>query len=219
MASKRDIKRDTSGGWDVLREGDRRAAVHVGTGAGACLELAMSYGARAGAKFASSMTPARSCVPAAFERTRRAAASVAEQPASRPAPPAPLPAPRSSRAQRGFASDSTLAACSGAAPIRIRLTGTSSTLPESVRGTSRDLAHLVGHVARRAVLADAPLDLAPPARRRASRRRAAPRTGSSTVRSRRRAAGHVDDERVEHLRHGAAPRGRSRSCPCARPGG
>ncbi|HTD09835.1 MAG TPA: DUF2188 domain-containing protein [Solirubrobacteraceae bacterium] len=31
MASKRDIKRNSSGGWDVLREGDRRAAVHVDT--------------------------------------------------------------------------------------------------------------------------------------------------------------------------------------------
>jgi Uncharacterized protein conserved in bacteria (DUF2188) len=31
MATKRDIKRNTSGGWDVLREGDRRAAVHVAT--------------------------------------------------------------------------------------------------------------------------------------------------------------------------------------------
>jgi hypothetical protein len=31
MASKRDVKRNTSGGWDVLREGDRRAAVQVDT--------------------------------------------------------------------------------------------------------------------------------------------------------------------------------------------
>ncbi len=31
MASKRDIKRNASGGWDVLREGDRRASVHVDT--------------------------------------------------------------------------------------------------------------------------------------------------------------------------------------------
>jgi hypothetical protein len=31
MATKRNIKRNTAGGWDVLREGDRRAAVHVDT--------------------------------------------------------------------------------------------------------------------------------------------------------------------------------------------
>jgi hypothetical protein len=31
MASKRDVKRNASGGWDVLREGDRRAAVRVDT--------------------------------------------------------------------------------------------------------------------------------------------------------------------------------------------
>jgi hypothetical protein len=31
MASKRDIKRNAAGGWDVLREGDRRAAVRVDT--------------------------------------------------------------------------------------------------------------------------------------------------------------------------------------------
>jgi len=31
MATKRDIKRNASGGWDVLREGDRRAAVRVDT--------------------------------------------------------------------------------------------------------------------------------------------------------------------------------------------
>jgi 1,2-phenylacetyl-CoA epoxidase PaaB subunit len=31
MAAKRDIKKNASGGWDVLREGDRRAAVHADT--------------------------------------------------------------------------------------------------------------------------------------------------------------------------------------------
>jgi uncharacterized protein (DUF2345 family) len=31
MATKRDVKRNASGGWDVLREGDRRAAVRVDT--------------------------------------------------------------------------------------------------------------------------------------------------------------------------------------------
>lgn len=31
MAAKRDVKRNASGGWDVLREGDRRAAVRVET--------------------------------------------------------------------------------------------------------------------------------------------------------------------------------------------
>lgn len=31
MAAKRDIKRNASGGWDVLREGDRRAAVRADT--------------------------------------------------------------------------------------------------------------------------------------------------------------------------------------------
>lgn len=31
MANKRDVKRNASGGWDVLREGDRRAAVRVDT--------------------------------------------------------------------------------------------------------------------------------------------------------------------------------------------
>ncbi len=36
----------------------------------------------------------------------------------------------------GFASESRLAACSGGVPIRMRFTGTSRTLPESVRGTS-----------------------------------------------------------------------------------
>ena len=42
-----------------------------------------------------------------------------------------------------------------AAPIRIRLTGTSSSLPESVRGTSRIASTSFGHVPRRAVLAHA----------------------------------------------------------------
>ena len=36
----------------------------------------------------------------------------------------------------GLASESRLAACSAGWPMRIRLTGTSSTLPDSVRGTS-----------------------------------------------------------------------------------
>ena len=54
----------------------------------------------------------------------------------------------------GLASDSRLAACSGGVPIRIRLTGTSSTLPDSVRGTSAIAWTSFGHVARRAVLAD-----------------------------------------------------------------
>jgi len=31
MASKRDVKRNASGGWDVLREGDRRGAVRTET--------------------------------------------------------------------------------------------------------------------------------------------------------------------------------------------
>jgi uncharacterized protein (DUF2345 family) len=31
MATKRDVKRNAAGGWDVLREGDRRAAVSVST--------------------------------------------------------------------------------------------------------------------------------------------------------------------------------------------
>jgi len=31
MASKRDVKRNASGGWDVLREGDRRGAVRAET--------------------------------------------------------------------------------------------------------------------------------------------------------------------------------------------
>jgi uncharacterized protein (DUF2345 family) len=31
MATKRDVKRNAAGGWDVLREGDRRAAVRVDT--------------------------------------------------------------------------------------------------------------------------------------------------------------------------------------------
>jgi hypothetical protein len=31
MATKRDVKRNASGGWDVLREGDRRGAVRVDT--------------------------------------------------------------------------------------------------------------------------------------------------------------------------------------------
>ena len=35
-----------------------------------------------------------------------------------------------------MASESRLAACSGGVPVRIRFTGTSSTLPASVRGTS-----------------------------------------------------------------------------------
>ena len=55
----------------------------------------------------------------------------------------------------GLASESRAAALSGSPPISTFLTGTSSTLPDSVRGTSVDGDHLVGHVARRAVLADA----------------------------------------------------------------
>jgi hypothetical protein len=31
MATKRDVKQNAAGGWDVLREGDRRAAVTVRT--------------------------------------------------------------------------------------------------------------------------------------------------------------------------------------------
>ena len=31
MPSKRDVKRNAHGGWDVLREGDRRAAVRADT--------------------------------------------------------------------------------------------------------------------------------------------------------------------------------------------
>lgn len=31
MATKRDVKQNAAGGWDVLREGDRRAAVTVKT--------------------------------------------------------------------------------------------------------------------------------------------------------------------------------------------
>jgi Uncharacterized protein conserved in bacteria (DUF2188) len=31
VATKRDVKQNASGGWDVLREGDRRAAVRVDT--------------------------------------------------------------------------------------------------------------------------------------------------------------------------------------------
>lgn len=31
MATKRDVKQNASGGWDVLREGDRRAAVTART--------------------------------------------------------------------------------------------------------------------------------------------------------------------------------------------
>lgn len=31
MATKRDVKRNASGSWDVLREGDRRGAVRVNT--------------------------------------------------------------------------------------------------------------------------------------------------------------------------------------------
>ena len=38
--------------------------------------------------------------------------------------------------EAGLASESRLAACSAGVPIKIRFTGTSSTLPESVRGTS-----------------------------------------------------------------------------------
>jgi hypothetical protein len=35
MATKRDVKRNDSGGWDVLRQGDRRAAVRLKTQKGA----------------------------------------------------------------------------------------------------------------------------------------------------------------------------------------
>jgi hypothetical protein len=31
MASKRDVKKNPAGGWEVLREGDRRAAVRADT--------------------------------------------------------------------------------------------------------------------------------------------------------------------------------------------
>ena len=31
MASKRDVKKNAAGGWEVLREGDRRAAVRADT--------------------------------------------------------------------------------------------------------------------------------------------------------------------------------------------
>ncbi len=31
MATKRDVKKNAAGGWDVLREGDRRAAVRADT--------------------------------------------------------------------------------------------------------------------------------------------------------------------------------------------
>lgn len=31
MATRRDIKRNAAGGWDVLREGDRRAVVRLDT--------------------------------------------------------------------------------------------------------------------------------------------------------------------------------------------
>ena len=68
------------------------------------------------------------------------------------------PARRSSRARRGWRASRGSPRARAASPIRIRLTGTSSTLPESVRGTSAIARTSLGHVARRAVLAHAPAD-------------------------------------------------------------
>ena len=50
-------------------------------------------------------------------------------------------------------------------PVRIRFTGTSSFLPESVRGTAGTANHPVRHVARREVRAQLPPDARDAARR------------------------------------------------------
>ena len=57
--------------------------------------------------------------------------------------------PRTSRVTSGSASELRLATASASAPPRMRFTGTSSFLPDSVRGTTGTVLDRVGHVARR----------------------------------------------------------------------
>ena len=87
----------------------------------------------------------------------------------------------------------------------MRFTGTSSTLPDSVRGTSIDLQDLVGDVPRRAVLADAPLDLGDQivAQHGALAQHHEQQHAQLAIAVRR---GNVHDERVQHLIHPAAAR-------------
>ena len=98
--------------------------------------------------------------------------------------------------------------------MRIRLTGTSSTLPESVRGTSAIWRISSGtwrgeqssRMRARIAADELVVELA---RRRGARRRAACSPSVAVAR-------HVDDERVDDLverEHGAVDLAR---CPCAR---
>ena len=121
---------------------------------------------------------------------------------------------RSSRAPRGWRASRATAACSGGVPVRIRFTGTSSTLPESVRGTSAIAKTSSGtwrgeHCSR--------------IRRPISRVSSSVELGALAQDDEQRhpalGAGprDVDDERVGDLGQPRRRRGRSRWCPCALP--
>src|SRR5262249_18831005 len=113
-----------------------------------------------------------------------------------------------------------LAASSGAAPIRIRLTGTSSTLPDSVRGTSAictiSLGTWRGEQSSRVRRGGRPLPRPP---------RTAPARRPPTTPHHPSAAppppphGALHRPRLRRPPPPPPPLGRSRWCPSARPGG
>ena len=95
---------------------------------------------------------------------------------------APPPAPRSSRAPRGWRASRGSRRAPAACPVRIRFTGTSSTLPLSVRGTSAIWKISSGTWRGEHCSRIRRLDLGLEALRRAWRRARGPRTGASIPR-------------------------------------
>ena len=124
--------------------------------------------------------------------------------------------PRTSRGRSGSASELRLATASASAPPRIRFTGTSSFLPDSVRGTAGTALDRVGHVARRQLGAQR----AARSRARRSSSSAAPGAqGDEQQQLARAAVGvvlEVHDEAVGHLGQRLRPPRRTRWCRGAR---
>ena len=152
--------------------------------------------------------PAGRCRRSAARPLRRSCAQ-----AGPPYAPPPRPAVRSTRAPRDWRSESGSAASLTGVPVRILRTGTSSFLPDSVRGTPGTSMHLVGHVPRRERRAQQRDLISPTSRRPASARRqhqvqhaAGPRRRACRCRS----------PGCRPPREAPRPRGRTRPCPCAR---
>ena len=107
------------------------------------------------------------------------------------------------RSASGSASESRLSARSAGSPERMRLTGTSSTFPDSVRGTAGTARTSSGHVSGRAVLANSRPD---PRDEIVVELDAGPQHDEERHVPLRPLAREVDDERVDDLverEHGA----------------